>query len=68
MYPIDMQAKINEWREKAKAGTLTEAEAIEAIALLRQGNRAAAAVGSAKAKKEKAAPDANSLLDQLKGL
>lgn len=70
MYPIELSAQIEEWREKAKAGTLTEEECIQAIAALRKGNRAAAAVGSTKAKSAKAAktPDATALLNQLEGL
>lgn len=68
MYPLELQAKINEWRQKAADGTMTEEEAIEAIAALRGGNRAAAAVGSVKAKEKKAVPDVGNMLDQLKGM
>lgn len=68
MYPIELQAKIQEYRQKAAAGQMTEEEAVEFVAMIRQGNRAAAAVGSVKAKKEKAVPSAESLLDELKGL
>ena len=68
MYPLELQAKINEWRTRAASGEMTEEEAIEAIAALRGGNRAAAAVGSVKAKASKAKPDVDNLLDQLKGL
>lgn len=68
MYPLELQAQIEEWRAKAARGELTEEEAIQAVAALRTGNRAAAAVGSVKAKAAKAVPDASALLGQLEGL
>lgn len=68
MYSIDLLAQVEEWRQKAIDGTMTEAECIAAIAALRQGNRAAAAVGSTKAKAKKAAPDVGGLLSELEGL
>lgn len=68
MYALDLQAQIQQWRQLAAEGKLSEEDAIKAISALRGGNRAAAAVGSTTAKSKKAAPDVNAMLDQLKGL
>lgn len=68
MYPVELSAQVEEWRRRAAEGTLSEEDAIKAIAALRTGNRAAAAVGSVKARSKKAAPDVGGLLNELEGL
>lgn len=57
-------------RSKVAAGTVTEADMVEAIQLLRSGRvGAAAASDGARRKTAKAViPDADSLLDELGGL
>lgn len=66
----DLQARIADWRLRATAGTLTEAEQIEAIKTIREA-RMSAAQASTTAKAKKAAPpppNADSLLDELGGM
>ena len=70
MIPLDMQAKITEWRQKALSNELTLDEMKEAIKYLRAG-RAAAIATSATATKKKAKaeiPHADDLLAELDGL
>lgn len=66
--PLDLSAKISEWRRRAATDELTLEEAREAVALIRQG-RMAAGQAAAKAKgagrKSVEAPAAESLLDAL---
>lgn len=69
---MDIQtiARINELRRKAIEGTLTEADMIEGVQLLR-ADRRSAAVASETVRKKKAVaaiPDADTLLDELGGL
>lgn len=71
MYDAETQARIANWRAKINNGELLpESEMAEAIRLLRQG-RVGASIASAKARQGRAkaeVPDANDLLDELKGL
>lgn len=63
----EYQSKVAQWRAKAVAGTLTEAEMIAGIAEMRQG-RFGAAMASDQAKRTKAktqVPDADDLLKEL---
>jgi len=66
---LDLSAKIQLWRQKAREGTLSQAEMREAIEYLRQG-RVQAAATSAKSRSSKAKPAVNSddLLKELDGL
>jgi len=70
MYTFDLQAKIETYRAKASAGTLTREELREAIEMLRaqrpDANREVPAKGVAKGKKP--AIDSNDLLSELEGL
>lgn len=69
MYDDETLVKIAEFRQKMANNTLTEAEAIEAVRMLRGGNARAAAIGGAtKARTAKAPVDVNSLLGELGGL
>lgn len=66
----EMQIKIQDWRAKARAGTLTQDEMREAMAALRE-DRVAAAATSAKsraAKPGKAVVSSEDLLAELDGL
>lgn len=63
----EVQAKIQIWRERARAGTLTQDEMREAIVVLRQDRVRASAV-SATARKRKAPVDAEALLGELDNL
>jgi hypothetical protein len=69
----EIQAKIAVWRQKSLAGTLTQEEMREAIAILRQ-DRIGASVTSAGAREKKATTRAKAsinsddLLNQLDGL
>ena len=71
MYSLDIQAKIAEWRRKSLEGTITLEELQEAVAAMR-GDRfkaASSSESSARRGRVKAAiPDANDMLDELKGL
>lgn len=66
---LDLQVKIAEWRRKARDGTITHADLLEALQHLRQGR--AMAGKSSTAKKATAAskkPDSDALLSELDGL
>ena len=69
----ELQLKIQEWRAKAQAGTLTQDEMREAIAALRKDRAGVqqATAGSRVTKTKTAAgkkPDADDLLSELEGL
>lgn len=68
----ELTSKINIWREKAAAGTLSLDEMKEAIVFLRGDRKASAAAkasdGAKRAKAVKIIPSAASLLDELDGL
>lgn len=63
----ETSAKLQIWREKALAGTLTQDELRDAIILLREDRVRAAAV-STKSKAKKAPVDADAMLGELEGL
>lgn len=66
----ELQSKVEEWRQKALVGTLTQDEMREAIIFLRS-SRVAAAKTSAASKERKAAKapvDSEALLGELEGL
>lgn len=64
---IELQAKIAQWRLKAQDGTLTQAEMIEAVKLLRAG-RVSAAAHTPAAKRKKAIAEIPSADEMLKDL
>jgi hypothetical protein len=67
--PLDLQAKIADWRLRAAAGTLTLPEMKEAIVHLRAGRISAYSTGVAAKKKAVAAvPAAADMLADLEGL
>lgn len=68
--PLELQAKIANWRIRADTSELTLDEMKEAIVYLRAGRLAAAAqTTAAKVKKAKAViPSADEMLDDLEGL
>lgn len=66
---LELSAKIQEWRAKALAGTLTPEESREAINVLRQGRVAAQAASTTSRTKTAAAKapvDTSALLANLK--
>lgn len=67
----EIAAKVQLWRSKVVAGTITEGEMKEAILVLREG-RVGASIASEKSRAKKnvkvAVVDADDLLDELKGL
>jgi alkylhydroperoxidase/carboxymuconolactone decarboxylase family protein YurZ len=67
MYSPDESIQIQTWRAKCNAGTITQEELREALALLRRGRGGAhAASAASKAKKASKAPvDSDDLLSQL---
>lgn len=66
---IEMQAKLGVWREKARAGTLTQDELREAIAALREDRSRAVAAGVVSKTRAKKAPvSSEDLLAELDGL
>ena len=68
---LDLQLKVEEWRTKARAGTLTLEETREAIKVLRAGRSliAPATGGSKTNRTAKAAkPSGDDLLSELEGL
>lgn len=68
---LDLQMKVEEWRRKAREGTLTIEETREAIKVLRAGRSliAAATGGSKTNRAAKAAkPSGDDLLSELEGL
>ena len=65
----EMQAKLGVWREKARAGTLTQDEMREAIAALREDrSRAVTTQTASKARAKKAVVSSDDLLAELDGL
>ena len=68
--PLELQAKIADWRLKAATGELTLEEMKEAIRFLRAGREAAAVSPSAALRKKAIAviPSAEDLLSELDGL
>ena len=69
----ELQMKIQEWRAKAREGTLTQEEMREAIAALRKdrGSVTQATAGSKTTRTRTAAakkPDGDDLLSELEGL
>ena len=67
--PLELQAKIASWRQRASEGTLTLDEMKEAILHLRAGRVSAAnAASSAKRKKTSVAPPADDMLADLEGM
>lgn len=66
----ETMSKIAIWRQKALDNTLTEAEMVEAIQLIRGDRRSAAYASDAsrKAKATKVIPSADDLLSELGGL
>lgn len=69
----ELQLKIQQWRAKAREGTLTPEEMREAIAALRKDRGAVptATAGSKTTRERKAAaakPNSDSLLDELNNL
>lgn len=68
---LDLQMKVEEWRRKAREGTLTLEETRDAIKVLRAGRSliAAATGGSKTNRAAKAAkPSGDDLLSELEGL
>jgi hypothetical protein len=63
--PLDLQAKIANWRLRATEGVLTLDEMRDAIVFLRAGRLNAA---TASKKTPKVAPDQSSMLGELEGL
>lgn len=67
--PLDLQAKIADWRLRAAAGTLTLPEMKEAITHLRAGRISAYSTGvAAKKKAAVAIPAAADMLNELDDL
>ncbi len=46
----DLQMKVSLWRQRLLAGTITKEEMIEAVSILREGRRSAAAASATSAK------------------
>jgi hypothetical protein len=70
---LDLQMRVERWRQKAREGTLTLEETRDAIKVLRAGRSliTAATGGSktnAKAKAKVAKPSGDDLLSELEGL
>jgi len=65
--PLDLQAKIALWRQRAATGDLTEEEMREAVRYLREG-RLAAATSAAAAKRKRAIAAIPSAADLLGGM
>lgn len=70
--PLELQAKIADWRLRAAEGTLTLEEMKEAVKYLRAGRFAAAQASATSATKRKKAitevPSADDLLGELERL
>lgn len=66
---MDISAKVQIWREKAKAGTLSHEEMKEAIQALRAGRASASVTSSAArtSRAKKAPVNSDDLLAQLEG-
>jgi len=71
MTTLDTQIKIDKWRDKARAGTLSTDDMREALKALREDRVTASSV-SAKSRtakaKAKAGVDSDDLLSQLEGI
>lgn len=67
MLDVPLSVKLEEWRQKAAAGTITTEEMRTCIQAIRQGRVAAAAV-SAKSRAAKAPVDLSSLDDEIANL
>lgn len=68
---IDLSIKVQEWKQKISAGTMTQDDMREAVRFLRADRTSAHVTsGAAKARKSaaKATPDGESLLRELDGL
>lgn len=67
----ELQAKVNVWRSKAIAGTLTPEDELEAIQALREGRKSAAiaseAVRTRKAAAAAPVPSGDDLLAEMLG-
>ena len=67
MLDVPLSVKLEEWRQKAAAGTITTEEMRACIQAIRQG-RVAAAATSAKSRASKALPDLSTLEDEINNL
>jgi len=66
---LELQIKVQEWRKKAREGTLTLEETKEAIKALRAGRAMVAqAAGGSKTSKAKPKPSGDDLLSELESL
>lgn len=70
---VNLQMKVEEWRNKSRAGTMTLEDMKEAVKVLRAGRSLIAqATGGSKtnktAKAKAAKPDGDDLLSELEGL
>lgn len=65
---MPLSAKIEEYRAKQRAGTLTTQDMIEAIRLMRQGREAAKAQSLTRKRAEQANINSDALLDELGSL
>lgn len=71
-YDLETQAKVQEWRRRAIAGTISKEEMIEVVKYLNEG-RASASMASTTAKTKRAATravanlDGDALLDEMLG-
>lgn len=72
MIPAEISAKIQEYKAKQLAGTITIDELRDAVSLMRGTRSAASAISASSTSRkrlaDKAPVDANALLDQLEGL
>ena len=69
MYSPEVNARLNELRGKAAAGTITDGELQESVALLRQGRRSAVeAAAKKRSRAVKEVRNADSLLQELEEL
>jgi hypothetical protein len=64
---MDIQTKVQIWRQKCTNGTITLEEMREAISYLR-ADRKAASAAAVKTKATKAKPNSDDLLKELEGL
>lgn len=68
-FAAETQAKIAEWRQKIRDNTITQEELREALIVLREGRKRAAAVSAAsRARAAKAPINSDDLLSELGGL
>lgn len=68
MLNAEITNKLSVWRQKAAAGTITPGEMREAILLLRESRRSAAAEPTKRTTKKGPAKSADDLLSELGGL